>query len=379
MTNDIVRYEARSGGEVVLSPQIIKQTLCPDATQQEILMFLQLCKYQQLNPFLREVYLIKFKGFPATTIVGKETFTKRADGHPQFDGFKAGIIVLDIGGKIVHREGSCVFEKETLLGGWASVFRKDRKMPFYAEVSLKEYEQHTKDGKLTKLWDTKSATMIRKVPLVQALREAFPTLFGGLNDAAEMPVGDKDLSPEPIMAIAGKSQPEPPSEASQVSIPANPDLQTVLDRLAECKAIPELKNVWAKYVTTTTGWNTEDFSVLEQAYGQQKTAITKKLKDAATRTPEGNGLDDGGEFPGEEIETVASPEEIEVTITKLKDTTWKKIQQLEMGTAAMNDLCMDISDQAAKSPTYMGEAHLTQLNIYLDEELDKRLAVKSPR
>lgn len=361
MNNDIVKYEARSGGEVVLSPQIIKQTLCPDATNQEISMFLQLCKYQQLNPFLREVYLIKFKGYPTTTVVGKETFTKRADEHPQFDGFKAGIVILNCQNVIEHRVGSCVFEGEKLLGGWASVFRKDRKMPFYAEVSLKEYEQRTKEGKLNKQWNSKPATMIRKVPLVQALREAFPALFGGMYDATEMPVGDKDLSQEPVIAITGKTPPVPPGETSQVSGTEHPELQTVLDRIIKCKAIPEVDHVEAKHVRGFT-WHQQEWDVIQGAIAKQKTAIIKKLKDTDTRTPEHDGLDSGGEFPAEN----------EGDIGKLKDSAWAKLRQLQIGTVAMNKLCMDISNQEAKSPTFMNEGHLVQLNHYLDEELAKK-------
>lgn len=263
--NELVKYEAMSGGEVVLSPQIIKQALCPDASPQELEQFLQLCKYQQLNPFLKEVYLIKFKGFPASMVVGKETFTKRADGHPGFDGFEAGIVLAS--GK--NKEGSCVFKDEELVGGWASVSRKDRRLPFYAEVSLKEYEQHTKDGKLNKQWASKPATMIRKVALVQALREAFPVLFGGLYDQAEMPAPCTNDSPF--------AQPEQPGAATQPAEATRPDLQTVLDRIAECKALPEVDNVEEKYVTKN-GWNEQEWDVLKNALKAVRIKILKALQ-----------------------------------------------------------------------------------------------------
>ena len=58
--------------------------------------------------------------------------------HPAFDGFEAGIVVYSEG-QIVDREGSILYDGETLLGGWAKVYRKDRTRPGYDEVKLDEY------------------------------------------------------------------------------------------------------------------------------------------------------------------------------------------------------------------------------------------------
>ena len=55
--NGIVEYEAN--GEIVkLSPNMIKKYLVNGdgaVTDQEIMMFLSLCRYQHLNPFLRSI------------------------------------------------------------------------------------------------------------------------------------------------------------------------------------------------------------------------------------------------------------------------------------------------------------------------------------
>lgn len=171
-----------------LSIEIIKKYVCPKATDQEAYMFMQLCNLQGLNPFLREAYLIKYGDEAATIITGKDTFTKRADKLPQYDGFKAGIIVVDNSKQCQYREGSFLAPGETLLGGWAEVFRKDRAHSFRNEVSLEEYARKKKDGSLMSNWKSMPATMIRKVPLVQSLREAFPDEFGGMYSPEEMPI-----------------------------------------------------------------------------------------------------------------------------------------------------------------------------------------------
>ena len=104
-----------------------------------------------------------------------------AERHPAYDGFEAGVIVLNESG-VEYREGSIVYEDEELLGGWAKVYRKDRSRPNYEEVKLSEYNT----GK--SLWASKPATMIRKVALVHALREAFPSTYGLTYDESEISV-----------------------------------------------------------------------------------------------------------------------------------------------------------------------------------------------
>lgn len=170
-----------------------------NVTEQECMMFIALCKYQKLNPFLREVYLIKFGSSPATMVVGKEVFTKRASRISDCAGWQAGIIVRESNDhNILKKYGTCVLPNEVLLGGWARVHRHNWKVPFEHEVSLSEYARKKSDGTLQGNWKDMPATMIRKVALVQALRDTFPEDFQGLYDSAEMPTEDIQLQETPI-------------------------------------------------------------------------------------------------------------------------------------------------------------------------------------
>lgn len=158
----------------------IKTYICPTANDQEIMIFLKLCQARNLNPFLRESYLIKYdQTKPAQMVVGKDKFCKTAEEHPQFDGFRAGIIVGK-GDEILEREGTFFRKGEELLGGWAEVSRKDRKIPFKQTVSLSEFNKGMAN------WKTMPATMIRKCALVQALRECFASDLAGCYDRSEM-------------------------------------------------------------------------------------------------------------------------------------------------------------------------------------------------
>ena len=171
-----------------LSVSTIKKYINDKATDEEAYVFLQLCKARNLNPFTGDAYLIKYDHVsPATMVVGKDAFMKRAELHPEYDGFEAGIIVeyKDSSGFVIvdeNRVGTFLRDEETLLGGWAKVYRKDHTRPVEITVSMKEFNT----GKSS--WKKIPATMIRKVALVQGHREAFPSELSGMYDQSEMGV-----------------------------------------------------------------------------------------------------------------------------------------------------------------------------------------------
>lgn len=201
--------EYKVGEETVkLSPAIIRNYLVSgngEVTDQEVVMFLNLCRYQHLNPFLKEAYLIKFGNQPATMVVGKDAIVKRAFKNPRFEGLEAGIIILTADGQIEERDGAFALDDETIVAGWAKVHVKGYKVPVKAVAAFKEYVGLKKDGSINGQWQSKPATMIRKVALTQALREAFPEDLEGMYSSEEMNV-DLDET------IAATVQPEPVHE-----------------------------------------------------------------------------------------------------------------------------------------------------------------------
>lgn len=204
---DLTEYEAN--GEIVkLSPSMVRKYLVSgggNVTDQEVMMFISLCRYQHLNPFLKEAHLIKYgNNDPATIVTGKDVFTKRADANPNYSGKKAGVTVLTKDSEVIEREGALILPGEKLIGGWAKVYIKGRETPEYAAVNYDEYVGRKKNGEVNSNWAKRPATMIRKVAVVQALREAFPDTFQGLYAREEMQsvndiVGDlKNMAHEEI-------------------------------------------------------------------------------------------------------------------------------------------------------------------------------------
>ncbi len=204
-------------GLVKLSLDLVRRYFCPDATEPEVMHFLAVCKFNRLNPWLKEAWLVKYEsGEAAQIVVAKDYFVRRASEHPQYAGFKAGILVgiKDQAGKLIldRREGCFFVEGETLLGGWCEVYRSDREFPTLVEITLKEAIRKKKDGTPTKFWRDNEATMVRKVPVSRAHREAFPKEFEGLLDESEVGEHPGPMTIDMPMSIAQAESPARPPQ-----------------------------------------------------------------------------------------------------------------------------------------------------------------------
>lgn len=212
----IVEYDA-NGVMVSLSPELIRNYMVSGNKEavsiNELIVFMNLCRFNGLNPWIKEAYCIKYGNEPAAMVIGKEAFEKRADSHPAYDGNTSGIIVSTESGDVKYRTGTFKLPDETVIGGFAEVFRKDRSHSYRVEVSMDEYAGKKKDGTLNSQWSKRPATMIRKVALVQALREAFPHNVSGMYTAEEVgQVEPMELPvevPHDVRPEVQASQPEP--------------------------------------------------------------------------------------------------------------------------------------------------------------------------
>lgn len=227
-TNEIVKFTDERGQLVQFTAQDIKARLCPNIDDKELALVLGLCKAQRLNPFNKDVYIIKYGNSPASIVTSKEVFTKRANANPDFEGFDAGIVYINGRGEVCTREGSAVYKaaNEQLVGGWCRVYVKGRR-PFYDEVTLEEYSTG-KSG-----WAKMPATMIRKVALVHCLREAFPDDFQGLYAAEEMGnAGEKAQAMEAQEAEPIHQAQEAPKQVQQAPVVQGDALQAEFCEIA---------------------------------------------------------------------------------------------------------------------------------------------------
>lgn len=218
MANEVTTIYNVNGQEVKLNNNIVRKMLVKSATpekvtDEDIATFIALCKFNELNPFTGEAYLTSYTsqktGVTNTTrIISKEAYLKRADSFPEYEGFEAGIIVKTAEGKIENRIGTFYMDGEILVGGWAKAYRKGRRA---VEVLLNFKEYNTGQS----LWAAKPATMIRKVALVQALREQFPSQLSAMYTKEEAGIEYAD-------ATEIETKLNKPASAPRVAIPAPP-------------------------------------------------------------------------------------------------------------------------------------------------------------
>lgn len=231
MAEEITKYETDGGQEIELSAQVVRDVCAQGnakVTDKEAWEFIELCKAHRLNPFIREAYLVKY-GSNATIITGKDVFTKRAARNERCEGFKAGVTVLTAQGHIVNREGSAVYSAigEKVLGGWAEVYMHGYQVPVKDTVAFEEYSTG-KSG-----WKSMPGTMIRKVALVHALREAMPEEFGGMYDSAEM-----DQAHMGTASQQPQEQPEAAYEPPEPEQPSETPTEQRLGQIAESVEFP---------------------------------------------------------------------------------------------------------------------------------------------
>ena len=190
--------------QVKLNPSIVRKYLVNgqgSVTDQEIVYFMHLCKSRQLNPFIKEAYLIKYGQEPATMVVARDALEKRAIKNVQYNGKKVGIYVMNKEtNELIKRDGTIyIKETEKLIGAWCTVYRKDWENPVSVEVNLDEYIGRKKDGTVNANWTNKPVTMVTKVAKAQALREAFIEELEGMYEQEEVNVNLNDISEAEII------------------------------------------------------------------------------------------------------------------------------------------------------------------------------------
>jgi len=230
----------------------------------DCMRFMMLCRSRRLNPFEGDAFLIGFydRDTDATKwslITAHQTFTKRAEQHPEFNGKRSGVIVwppipcrpcgatgrievsgkdIDVGpankamgvnklsvicpacegrGFIDEIEGDFVPDTDDegnqikLVGGWCKVYYKTRAIPEHQRLKLATYNKNFG------VWRSDPAGMICKCAEAAALRSAFPTVLGGLFLREEFrSQGDESVQ------ISGPEFPTqlPTAKAPQLEAPA---------------------------------------------------------------------------------------------------------------------------------------------------------------
>jgi phage recombination protein Bet len=225
MSDAIMKVPAVSGVQVdtVLREQfdLLKRTVAKGATDDEFALFVQICNRRRLDPFAKQIYLIKRRN--------KKTGEETATAQTSIDGLR---LIAQRSGEYrgqtppqwcgpdgVWRD---VWLGETpLMAARIGVHRAGFVEPLYRVARWDSYVQQSP------LWQSMPDVMIAKCAEALALRAAFPEELSGLYAEEEMGQADRVIDapaytvPDRSQSTAVESLPAPAQRPVQIA-----DLQT---------------------------------------------------------------------------------------------------------------------------------------------------------
>lgn len=262
---------------------LIKRTVAPDASNDELAMFLHVAAKSGLDPLQKQIWFVK-RGGRVTIQAGIDGLQARAAREADYEGMLYGVVCekdafsFDATTGVVKEHTYNPFaNRGATLGAWCIVRRKGL-LPFTAMVRFSEYVQAQ-----SPLWQSKPAVMIEKVARSTALRRAYPEQFGGIYAPEEMGDKGKDIhEPEP------EAQPIPSRAQEAKRLEAGGPEPTPTERVIESskKAAPNPKAlaIWSRLVDECGGdkkMALEKFDAASKKFWGTTVPPTSEWTDAA--------------------------------------------------------------------------------------------------
>lgn len=192
--------------------QIVKDTIAKGCSDNELGLFVEVCKRTGLDPFARQIYAIK-RGDTMTIQMSIDGFRLIAERSGRYQG--------QLGPYWCAEDGEwreIWVEDAHPTAAKVGVLRADFTQPLWATARFKSYAQYTAKG-LGVMWERMGDVMIAKCAEAQALRRAFPNELSGLYVEEEMNQADVGPGAAQLAAPAVPAETPEPPRAKRTSKP----------------------------------------------------------------------------------------------------------------------------------------------------------------
>ena len=165
--------------------ELIRSQIAPEATPEELKLFLYQAQLTGLNPLTRQLYCIH------RNVKQGNAWVKKMTIQTSIDGFR---VIAERSGNYGGQSEPVFTEKDgQLVSCKVSVFRFHNEVRYEAAVGVAywdEYAPKNAEGKVTGMWAKMPHTMLSKVAEALALRKAYPQDLSGLYTGEEMNQAD---------------------------------------------------------------------------------------------------------------------------------------------------------------------------------------------
>lgn len=177
----------------------------------EFSFLVELGRATQLNPFMKEIWAVKYRrknrdtgkyeDQPAQIFIGRDGYRKTAQRQPDYEYHQVNAVYSKDDFKISNDEIQHNYgfsNRGDLLGAYCIVKRRSSRKYTYVMVTMSEYNL------CQGLWKDKPETMIKKVAEAQAVRQAFQEVLAGTYSDAEIMQEERTN----VLPIHGNTQTE---------------------------------------------------------------------------------------------------------------------------------------------------------------------------